>query len=242
MKKRDRSDSSHAFLDVESRTRKADKIIRVLRQRTDLKNARILDIGTGSGHMPEYFARYAKEVVSVDVVDERRIKKGFTFKLVKDEHLPFKESSFDIVISNHVIEHVQNQQLHIDEVFRVLKDGGFVYFATPNRYWITDPHYRIPFINWMPRKAAGMYLKTTRGKTWDIKPITVNYLKKHINDTCRIDPIVADIMKRPDSYNFDMLRKLQPIMKRTPYPVLRSMSALSPTILLMMTKKDASSS
>jgi SAM-dependent methyltransferase len=47
--------------------------------------------------------------------------------------LPFPARSFDVVLSNHVIEHVLNQRLHLGEIRRVLADRGVCYLATPNR-------------------------------------------------------------------------------------------------------------
>lgn len=234
LKKRDRSDDSHAILDSASRKRKADKILRVLDQKTVLSSAKVLDIGTGSGYMPHHFGKKAKEVTSVDLVDERRIKDGYKFKRVKDETLPFEDGAFDVVISNHVIEHVKDQQRHVDEVFRVLKGGGTVYLATPNRYWITDPHYRIPFINWMPRRVASMYLKLLQKKNWDISPITHKYLKKLAKRENDVELIVADIIKYPEQYRLDAFKNFHPLTRRMPKFILKFLSQLSPTLIVVM--------
>ena len=237
MKKKDRSDSSHAILDAASRKRKAEKILRVLRPRTDLTKVKLLEIGTGAGYMAEHIGRHVKEINSVDVVDERRTKDGYSFNLVRDEQLPFEPASFDIVLSNHVIEHVQNQQLHLDEVLRVLKPGGILYLATPNRYWITDPHYRLPFINWLPRPLATQYLKTLQGKQWDIRPVTVGNIRNWTKRQHHIQPVVADIIKNPETYHLDNFKALHPITRRLPTALLRAGSRFSPTILLVVTKR-----
>jgi 2-polyprenyl-3-methyl-5-hydroxy-6-metoxy-1,4-benzoquinol methylase len=42
----------------------------------------------------------------VDVNDERIITSGYAFTQVTGTLLPFPDTSFDVVISNHVIEHV----------------------------------------------------------------------------------------------------------------------------------------
>ena len=46
------------------------------------------------------------DVQSLDVGDERVEKHGYNFQQVTNPRLPFEDKSFDIVLSNHVIEHV----------------------------------------------------------------------------------------------------------------------------------------
>lgn len=43
----------------------------------------------------------------------------------------YKADSFDIVIANHVLEHVENDMTALHEVFRILKPGGFAILQTP---------------------------------------------------------------------------------------------------------------
>lgn len=48
--------------------------------------------------------------------------------------LPFADSSFDIVISDHVFEHVDDPGLVASELSRVLKPGGWICARTPNKW------------------------------------------------------------------------------------------------------------
>ncbi|MDB9732471.1 methyltransferase domain-containing protein [Polaribacter sp.] len=45
--------------------------------------------------------------------------------------LPFKENEFDVVFCNHVLEHVPNDTKAMQELYRVLKPGGFGIFQIP---------------------------------------------------------------------------------------------------------------
>jgi SAM-dependent methyltransferase len=45
--------------------------------------------------------------------------------------LPFKENEFDIIFCNHVLEHVPDDTKAIQELYRVLKPGGFGVFQIP---------------------------------------------------------------------------------------------------------------
>jgi ubiquinone/menaquinone biosynthesis C-methylase UbiE len=237
MSNTDKSDKSHAILDQASRQRKAEKILRVLTAKKDPKKAHILDIGTGAGFIAEHLAKHSKKVTSVDLVDERKVKHGYDFVQVQDEKLPFADEHFDIVISNHVVEHVGDQQAHVSEILRVLKPGGIIYLATPNKNWITDPHYRVPFINWMKPKHAERYLQKLKGKTWDIKPVNVRKIRKLAGKQHRIDSLVVEIIKNPEQYHLDAFKKLHPITRRTPRPLLRAASSISPTVLVLIRKK-----
>ena len=97
---------THAYLDFESRRRKGHKIKHILGARP---GSRLLEIGTGSGIIANYFAtdpEGAREVYAVDVADERVAHEGYTFVRVTDTQLPFPDEHFDAIISNQVIEHV----------------------------------------------------------------------------------------------------------------------------------------
>lgn len=94
----------------------------------------VLDIGCGNGGISSHFVKKGNTVHGVDVEDKRRGQGlGFEFHLVNSEALPFEAGTFDLVLSHHVIEHVPDQALHLQEIKRVLKPKGICYLATPNR-------------------------------------------------------------------------------------------------------------
>ena len=46
-------------------------------------------------------------------------------------NLPFEDNSFDLIFCNHVLEHIPNDKKAMQELFRVLKKGGFGIFQIP---------------------------------------------------------------------------------------------------------------
>jgi SAM-dependent methyltransferase len=50
------------------------------------------------------------------------------------QDLPFEENSFDVIFCNHVLEHVDNDQKALSELFRVMKPGGWGILQVPIRY------------------------------------------------------------------------------------------------------------
>ena len=47
------------------------------------------------------------------------------------ENIPFQDEYFDMIIANHVLEHVQNVQIALNEIYRCLKPGGMALLQTP---------------------------------------------------------------------------------------------------------------
>jgi SAM-dependent methyltransferase len=45
--------------------------------------------------------------------------------------LPFEDNSFDVVFCNHVLEHISDDTKAMQELFRVMKKGGFGVFQIP---------------------------------------------------------------------------------------------------------------
>lgn len=167
---------SHVVGGERSRLNKARKILAVLGEQVPAQAVALLDIGTGSGWMAHHLARLAGlSAVGVDVADQREVREGFVFRLVQGAALPFESGSFDLVVSNHVIEHVgdlEAQRLHLAEVARVLKADGTVYFAVPNKWSLIEPHYGLPLLSWLPAEWASRYVRAVGRGTWyDCRPL-----------------------------------------------------------------------
>ncbi|TAN06157.1 MAG: class I SAM-dependent methyltransferase [Rhodanobacteraceae bacterium] len=174
----------HAVLDLPSRNWKAEKIARLLDLEHRPQPMRLLEIGTGSGGIAHWFATHPSlrcDVTAVDVVDNRLVSEGYAYRQVHGVALPFGDASFDVVLTNHVIEHVGDvdaQQRHLAEIHRVLKPEGVGYLAVPNRWMLTEPHYRLKFLSWWPRTWRTPYLRLMRkGTLYDCEPLQLEQLE-----------------------------------------------------------------
>ena len=115
------------------------------------KGARVLDFGCGSGYGTARLAQHAHHVVGVDVAEDavahanaRYACGNLNFQtLSPDGLLPFPDSSFDLVTSFQVIEHVSELQRYVSEARRVLKPDGVFMVVTPDRtrrlFWFQKP-------------------------------------------------------------------------------------------------------
>lgn len=175
----------HVVLDLPSRDRKAVKIERLLDLASRLQPLRMLEIGTGAGGIAHYFAVHSTlrcDVTAVDVIDNRQVRDGYAFSLVQGVELPFATASFDVVITNHVIEHVGDadaQHRHLTEIHRVLKPNGVGYLAVPNRWMLTEPHFNLKFLSWWPHTWRTPYLKLMRkGAFYDCEPLQMKQLER----------------------------------------------------------------
>ncbi len=99
---------------------------------------KMLDVGCSDGTSTLRLAGNLKnvEIHGLEVVEERvekAIKQGILAKVGRaDEHFPFPNDEFEVIISNQVIEHLNNQDMFLAEIYRVLKPGGFFMVCTAN--------------------------------------------------------------------------------------------------------------
>lgn len=99
------------------------------------------------------------------------LEKGFT--CVQGNALNmhvFGEKHFDVVFSNSVIEHVggkENQNKFVEEVRRV---GRSYWVQTPNKYFPVEPHFLLPFFQFLPdpaKRKVGVLWPYSHYKRWD---------------------------------------------------------------------------
>lgn len=138
----------------------------------DLADRHILDIGSGKGQFLIAAAQLGMNAEGVELCEDyidqtykAAEQHGVTVRVTQGEgeRLPFSDETFDFLNLSEVIEHVEDPDMLLQEMYRVLKSGGKVYISVPNRYSWFDTHYHIPFINWMPRSVAQRVL-TLLGK------------------------------------------------------------------------------
>lgn len=103
-----------------------------------VKSSKILEIGCGKGRLLNYFYRKAYDITGIEkneslVAECKKLYGNLPLASVGSEVLPFNSSSFDVVISFDVFEHIPNSDKHLKEVNRVLRNGGYYLLQTPNK-------------------------------------------------------------------------------------------------------------
>jgi ubiquinone/menaquinone biosynthesis C-methylase UbiE len=117
----------------------------------ETKGLRVLELGCGIGYQSAMLAKISKSVVATDLPNESLLDHAPGMAAAAELHkhlqidnvelvpcsaeeLPFEDSSIDMVFSSHVLEHIPNQQKALEEIYRVLKPGGYHVCIVPVRF------------------------------------------------------------------------------------------------------------
>lgn len=102
-------------------------------------SAEILEIGSGTGGLLHELRQRKLRAQGVELreafIKQARAWYGdVPITHVTGLALPFRDRSFDVVMSFDVFEHIPDSDAHLREVARVLKPGGSYVLQTPNRW------------------------------------------------------------------------------------------------------------
>ncbi len=120
---------------VEDERRLREYIISLV---NDSSNEIVLDVGSGSAWVAEFFCKRNKTVISFDIAI-KNIEKALErfpyknhFGLVGDAlQPPFIETNFDTIIASEIIEHIVEPELFLNRLFSLLKKEGKLIISTP---------------------------------------------------------------------------------------------------------------
>jgi glycosyltransferase involved in cell wall biosynthesis/ubiquinone/menaquinone biosynthesis C-methylase UbiE len=162
------SETQAKMLDEQHRRAKARKIIRVLHHflgRGDLSGLTALDIGCSAGFIADELAGDGARTVGVDIDApglaraHERFGGRVEFLCASADALPVADESLDVVVFNHIYEHVVDADAVVSEIHRVLRADGVAYLGLGNKYQLVEPHYRLPLLSWLPQRQADGYVR-----------------------------------------------------------------------------------
>lgn len=145
----------------------------ILKSKNDGESIKILDAGCGNGELIAFLYESLKnifpelniDIYGFDVVDHGVQSAGFSNTTMSmlhevapsvewrdrilffsiDEKWRFESNYFDFIVSNQVLEHVQDKSSFFDNVYRCLKVGGYSFHLAPLIHCVHEGHIWIPF-------------------------------------------------------------------------------------------------
>jgi SAM-dependent methyltransferase len=118
----------------------------------------LLDFGCGGGEVVAKAAARGWEAQGVDTYDDMweqyagaldRLPRRIT-RLRVGEPLPFAAESFDVIVTNQVLEHVRDLPAVASELTRVLRGGGILVAVFPSREVLLEHHLHAPLVHRFP--------------------------------------------------------------------------------------------
>lgn len=143
---------------------------------------KILEVGVGGEGGLIVLLQQFNEVIGVDVSDAAlRNCERFGLNALKAnldrERLPFDNGHFDCVIAFEVFEHFSNPQFAIEELRRVLKDGGMLLLSTPSPYIYHWPRLFYPELFNVPAFTDFLMVNSfsvEKVDNWFVQPLFKN--------------------------------------------------------------------
>lgn len=160
------------------------------------KDKVVLDIGCGAGGKTIFYASQGvKKIVGVEILGKYKeeaeglakkygMEEKFEFVCADASKTPFEDESFDTIIMNDAMEHVDEPEKVLDECYRILKKNGKLY--------LNFPPYNHPY---------GAHLSDAIGMPW----VHVFFSEKTLIDTYK--ELVKDLPDGKDRIQFRISKR-----------------------------------
>ena len=195
--------------------------------------SQVLDFGCGDGAEVVAWREAGHEAFGCDVVLDRP---GQSLRLIEEPYrLPFEDATFDLVLSNQVLEHVQDHDVAFREISRVLKPGAISLHLFPARWAPIEVHSRVPLASvvqerwWLALWARlGIRNEFQRGLSWDeVTDRNAEYLRTRTNYLSRAQLIALGERWFAEARLIEELGLKHGRRVRRFYPLVKSMPPLA---------------
>lgn len=120
------------------------------------KDQNILEVGSATGVFSFEYEKYDINLTSIDLSSEnikwaknkaKEKNTSIEFQVADVEKLPFPDDHFDGILSFSTLRYVPNIGIALNEIYRVLKPGGFIIIDFPNK--------KCPWFGGLKKKVLG---------------------------------------------------------------------------------------
>ncbi len=210
------SSSYSQMFDFEVRVKKSKKAINVITDHLhETKDLNLLDIGCSTGIMTNEYSKYFNKTVGIDIdkeainyAVENFTNKTLTFLEASYDDKKIGKDRFDVITCSHIYEHVDNPKDLLQTIYKLLKPGGICYFVGGNRYKIIEPHFKLPFLSFLPKKIGKLYIRIAK-KDGDYyqKHLSLFNLKKIVRMFKIYDYTIETIRNPAKYYSDDIIQE-----------------------------------
>lgn len=150
--------------DASRRRQKGMKVLAILKDTLQGKPIEyLLDVGCSNALLLDVVVEGLKPKLAIGFDLDRGVLPKPTSQRITAVgdvlQLPVAPATVDVVLCNHTYEHVPDARRLFEEIHRVLKPGGVVYFSAMNARWPIEPHYHLPFVHWLPKRITDLLLR-----------------------------------------------------------------------------------
>jgi ubiquinone/menaquinone biosynthesis C-methylase UbiE len=175
---------------------------------SSLSQPRVLEVGAGSGEHLDFvantFSKYTLTDLEIrepilDLLQRERSKSDnrLNFKKANVENLPFRDESFDRVISTCLLHHLNSVEGALTEIRRVTRNGGLVSIYLP-----CDPGFFYRII-----RHVFSHIKMSRLPGMNIKKVKYLWAEEHKNHFLGILVLIKNVFSKDKIH-----------IKRYPFP------------------------
>jgi ubiquinone/menaquinone biosynthesis C-methylase UbiE len=94
----------------------------------------LLEIGSGDGTQLSELSKRCRSAKGIDL-DDSPYAASERVRTYDGWHIPFADSTFDVVFSSNVLEHIEHLDEIQSEIRRVLRPGGLAIHIVPTQHW-----------------------------------------------------------------------------------------------------------
>jgi SAM-dependent methyltransferase len=239
--------ASPILLDSRYKQPKVAKMISILSDTgavSDTQKMLAIDIGCSRGFFTSGLAPYFYHVMGVDI-DTHALKIARSENTYSNIHyiigdsmnLPLEDNSVDLIVCNHVYEHVPNAEKLFAEIHRVLSVDGVCYLGAASRLTVVEPHYHLPFLSWFPKSLAHIYMRIAgKGDSYYENLRTYWGIRRLISGFDVLDYTLR-VIAQPDRFNARDLLPQGGLLEKIPCFVWKLFYSFLPSYILILKKR-----
>lgn len=103
-------------------------------------NGDVVDLGAGSSPYKNFILSTANSYTAVDW-SKSLYETNLDIIADLNDYLPLDSDKYDTVLSFSVLEHLKEPQLHLNEAYRICKNGGKIFIQVPFQWAVHEAPY-----------------------------------------------------------------------------------------------------